>query len=391
MARVLITGGRAPAALELSRQFHEAGHTVFAADSSPWILSGASRAVSRSFRLPEPRSRPNDFMSEIARIVGTEKIDIVIPTCEEVFYVGRFKEALGETARIFCPDIETLRQLHGKWEFSQLVHEQAGFGTAIQSPQSWLLLGSADIPALPIPAGDLVFKPVYSRFAVETLIRPSSGKAMAAEISADRPWMAQRWISGRELCSYSVCSNGIVRAQALYQPTWRAGKGAGIFFEPRTNPEIGRFVEAVARHFDITGQIAFDFIEDGAGRIFVLECNPRATSGVHLFGPELPNVFVGGTEGDAPPVNPRPRMVAPAMILFGGLGVLRGNNPPGGARRLWRDFRRGCDVLWSWRDPFPAFYSLLGAAAFYRKARKNGVSITAATTLDIQWDGGIME
>ena len=35
MARVLITGGRAPAALDLARKFDAAGRTVFAADSAP--------------------------------------------------------------------------------------------------------------------------------------------------------------------------------------------------------------------------------------------------------------------------------------------------------------------------------------------------------------------
>ena len=56
-----------------------------------------------------------------------------------------------------------------------------------------------------------------------------------------------------------------MQAHALYEPTWRAGKGAGIFFEPRSVPAIERFVAGLARHFNLTGQVAFDFIEDYAG------------------------------------------------------------------------------------------------------------------------------
>lgn len=389
MARILITGGRAPAALELSRQFHEAGHIVFVADSVPWMLSASSRAVSGSFRLPEPRNRPGDFAAEIGRIIQAQEIEIVIPTCEEVFYVGQFRDRLGGAARIFCPDIDILRRLHSKWEFARFIDEQEGFGTTVRSPQSWLLGDPGQIGSLPVPAGDLVFKPVYSRFGVETLIRPRHESAMAADISAGRPWVAQRWVTGRELCSYSVCSNGVVRAHALYQPTWRAGKSAGIFFEPQSVPEIERFVEGIARHLNLTGQIAFDFIEDGTGGISVLECNPRATSGVHLFGPELADAFIGDAGVGITGVPPLPRMVAFAMILFGVPSILRGNSLSGETGRFWRDFRRAQDVLWSWRDPVPALYSLLGAGSFAWRGWRKGVSVTAATTIDIQWDGGI--
>ena len=386
MARILITGGRAPAALDLARKFTAAGHTVFAADSAPWMLCGASRAVLDSFRLPEPKHHPYDFALQLARIVERERIELVVPTCEEVFYVGRFKTLLSDRARVFCPDIDILRNLHSKWEFASLVQREAGFGSIVHAPESWRITGGADIFTLPAPSDQLVFKPIYSRFAVETLIRPKREQALAIAAAPDRPWLAQRCIDGRELCSYSVCLNGELQAHALYEPTWRAGKGAGIFFEPRSVPAIARFVEGLARHFNLTGQIAFDFIEDDAGRIFVLECNPRATSGVHLFDDHLADAFLAPGATIQP--HPAPRMVAPAMMLLGGASVLRSRHLAYGWQRLWRDFRRGRDVLWSASDPWPALYSLLGAAAFSWRGLRHGVSATAATTLDIEWDGG---
>jgi hypothetical protein len=388
MARILITGGRAPAALDLARKFDAAGHTVFAADSAPWMLCGASRAVHDSFRLPEPKHHPYDFALQLARVIERERIDVVVPTCEEVFYVGRFKTLLSERARVFCPDIDILRSLHSKWEFTRLVEREAGFGGIVHAPESWRITGGADISTLPAPSDQLVFKPVFSRFAVETLIRPAAETLRAIGPSAERPWLAQRCIEGRELCSYSVCLDGAVQAHALYEPTWRAGKGAGIFFEPRAVPAIARFVEGLARHFNLTGQVAFDFIEDYAGRIFVLECNPRATSGVHLFDADLAGAFLA--PGTTAQPQPRPRMVAPAMMLFGGMSVLRSRHLAYDWQRLWRDFRRSRDVLWSAADPWPALYSLLGAAAFSWRGLRHGVSATAATTLDIEWDGGVI-
>ncbi|HZF32536.1 MAG TPA: carbamoylphosphate synthase large subunit [Candidatus Angelobacter sp.] len=390
MARILITGGRAPAALDLARQFHRSGHVVFAADSAPWMLCGASRAIAKSYRLPEPKRKPHEFAAEVARICGTEAIDLIIPTCEEVFYLGRFKDDLEAHARVFCPGIEDLHRLHSKWEFATLVRETGGFGSSVRSPDSWRLTDAADIRSLPEPPEKLVFKPVYSRFAVETMIRPDLARAMGVDIRADRPWIAQSCILGREFCSYAVARDGIVRAQAIYEPTWRAGKGAGIYFEPRSIPAIDRFVAGLARHFDLSGQIAFDFIADASGELFVIECNPRATSGVHLFDGDLAPAFLPDSGLALRPIEPRPtpRMVASAMIPFGALQALRGGHVRSDAARLCRDFGRARDVIWSWRDPYPAFYALVGAAAFSWKAMQHRVSATAATTLDIAWDGG---
>ena len=82
--------------------------------------------------------------------------------------------------------------------------------------------------------------------------------------------------------------------------------------------------------------------------------------------------------------------VASAMALLGSASVLRSRHLAYDWQRLWRDFRRGRDVLWSASDPWPALYSLLGAAAFSWRGLRHGVSATAATTLDIEWDGGVI-
>ena len=122
-------------------------------------------------------------------MIERERIDVVVPTCEEVFYVGRFKTLLSERAQVFCPDIDSLRSLHSKWEFASLVERAAGFGSIVQAPESWRITGGADISTLPAPSDQLVFKPVYSRFAVETLIRPKARTA-ARDLAQRRAAMA---------------------------------------------------------------------------------------------------------------------------------------------------------------------------------------------------------
>jgi len=89
VANVLLTGGRAPATLELARIFHSAGHQVFLAESVSGSLTANSRAVAASFLIPPPRQQPKDFIRALIEIICQNKIDLLIPTCEEAFHVAR--------------------------------------------------------------------------------------------------------------------------------------------------------------------------------------------------------------------------------------------------------------------------------------------------------------
>src|SRR5688500_4557008 len=92
MSNILLTGGRAPASLQLARVFHRAGHTVFMAESLRGHLSAPSNAIEKNFIVPPARQQTEAFIKAIAKIVIENKIDLLIPTCEEVFYIARGRE-----------------------------------------------------------------------------------------------------------------------------------------------------------------------------------------------------------------------------------------------------------------------------------------------------------
>jgi glutathione synthase/RimK-type ligase-like ATP-grasp enzyme len=379
--RVLITGGRAPVALDLARRFAASGAEVFVADSAPCFLAGSSRSVRRAFRVPAPRSQPQEFADAIAAIAREQRIDLIVPTCEEVFYLARFAAQLSRCAPLFCPDFAVLEQLHDKWRFTQLA---ARLG--IDVPESWLLREPRDLGALPLPARALVFKPVFSRFAVHTLVRPSLHALARIQLSPQRPWLAQRFVGGSELCTYSVARDGALRAHVTYRPRWRAGTvGSSYYFEPLARPAVERTVAEIVAALSYTGQISLDFIETPDGRIVALECNPRATSGLHLFGPSdpLPAAFNGVAAPTARPTNGRPSMLAPAMAVLGAPRALR----TGQLLRLAADFRAARDAIWSRDDPFPSLYLYFGLGAFVALGVLHGISPVTASTRDIEWDG----
>ena len=86
--RVLITGSRSYAALEMARHFKGAGWEVYAADCVRFPVCRGSRAVTQSFLLPSPRQDLRGFVDGLIRIIKQYRIDLLMPSSEEIFYIA---------------------------------------------------------------------------------------------------------------------------------------------------------------------------------------------------------------------------------------------------------------------------------------------------------------
>lgn len=380
---VLILGARAPACLEWARVFDAAGWRVTVADSLAWPLARASRAAHGFLRLPEPRRSPARWTEAIAQAVRREGITLVLPTCEEAFYLSHGRDRI--PCRVFTSGFALMHRLHHKGWFAEMTR-----GWPVQAPTTVLLRSPADLAPLRAASRDWVFKPAYSRFATQTLIRPAPPRLDAVRPTEAQPWVAQRFVAGREHCSYSLLVDGRVTAHACYHPRYRVGRGSGIWFEPTDPAPVRALVERLGAETGYTGQLAFDVIEAADGRCHVLECNPRATSGVHLLGgrPEaLVAALLGeGGEGGTAVLggDGAPRAVALAMLLFAA--------PRHGlTRRFWRDYAAAADVVTRPGDRAPLPAQWLGLAEVTGRALARGIGLLPAATADIEWDGQPMD
>ena len=165
--QVLILGARAPACLEWARAFRATGWEVTAADSLAWPLVRSSVAIDRYVRLPEPRGNPTGWIEELTRLVEKHAIDLIVPTCEEAFYLSNGLSALQSHCRVFVASTPIMHRLHHKFQFSELAAQ-----LPINAPESVLLESLESVQAMSGESRDWVFKPAYSRFANHTLIRP---------------------------------------------------------------------------------------------------------------------------------------------------------------------------------------------------------------------------
>jgi predicted ATP-grasp superfamily ATP-dependent carboligase len=261
---ILITGARSFAALDLARIFRSAGMQVVCADSMEKAVSRYSGKVSRFYKIASPAFQFETFVSDLQKIIAEEKIDLIIPTCEEIFYIAKAKERLA--TNVFAESFERLEVLHNKWKFYELLCK-FGFST----PETNLWKGDTR-------DGKWILKPIYSRFAAKVQVIEGTWPKWE---DPSNPLIAQRYIEGEKLCSYSICHEGRLNAHGVYKVLHSMGIGSAICFQSVQAPDVDDFIHRFVAEIGFTGQIAFDFIR--ADKLYCLECNPRATSGVHLF------------------------------------------------------------------------------------------------------------
>jgi hypothetical protein len=359
MPTVLILGARAPIALEMARSFSAAGCKVIMADSLRLTLARWSNCVDAYYTLPAPNKNPIHFIEVLNTIIQTEKIDHLIPTCEEVFYVSMYKASLH--CNVWTADFKLMDALHNKHTFI----EQA---TPIFSVPKTIRV--SDFTQWK-QAKDFVFKPIYSRFASHVLINKDAPYCKGKITDASK-WIAQERIFGKEICVYTIWEEGELKGYAAYHPSIRIGKGSGIYFEPHSNDALMKQVQSFGESIKYTGQLCFDFIVNESGA-YVLECNPRGTSGAHLLNTQLADCFLRkdyfATNLDTT------FSIKGAILLTKPLAVLT------------KRFHSSTDVVLKWKDLLPALLQPISLMEIAYIKFKHNTSWLGATTGDIEWNG----
>ncbi len=389
--RILLTSSRAPVTLHLIRVLAQAGHTVYATDTFTPTLGSHSRYLKRHYTTPPPRYAPAAFAAALLRIIRSHQIEMLIPTSEEIFYIARYHELLGAATYVYSEPLHVLNGWHHKAFFQR---RAATLG--LPTPRSVLLHSRADLEASLPDFPRYLLKPVYSRFGTRIITNTApqrTSEALAAcQPSVQDPWILQEYVSGEPLCSYSTLHYGRITAHCAYTIPHRYGNSSsGTAFVSVDGEETFAIVQKLGAAIQFTGQLSFDYIRTAEGQLLLLECNPRATSGLHLIAPHY---LVGGllNPHQAAWIEPagQQAQLAPLVIL-GSLGYLRRNLlRPRGWHAAWRtlaEARRVPDIIYSRTDRRPALMQLLVWRRFARRARQFNLSLLQATTDEIEWNG----
>ncbi|EAU81578.2 carbamoylphosphate synthase large subunit [Coprinopsis cinerea okayama7 len=374
-----------------------------------------SKVVSASYQVPAPREDPEGFITEIMNAIHASDIDLVIPMHEEIFFLAEAAQTNEELRRkLLAPDFRTLVTLHNKWQFSRFLSK-----LGLRVPTSRLCRTYECIQDLDQDK-EWALKPVYGR-AASNVFHLKPGKPLPGreeiDVSEETHYIAQEWTKGQRYCTYSVLQDGRVAALAAYpvkdtidgklsrfalvvQQTYPVLGSSCVYFESIEKESIRDYMGKLAAGLPgVSGQIALDLIELDDGSLVAIECNPRATSGIHLYSgtAKLALALTCRCPVDEPAsdnlpdhVAPPPRAkrkVAPGMLMW---------KPFPSDQKTWaivgeyaghmKRLVASRDVIWSWRDLLPSLMQPFLLTSYYEICREKGLKLPTMFQYDLVWE-----
>lgn len=375
---VLITGARAPVTLHLCRMFYKRNINVFAADSTAYPISKVSNSISKFFLLPSPKYNTPSFVEEINRLIQEYSIDLIIPTCEETFYISKFKQEL--KCEVLVDNISNLALLHNKLKFIEFAKK---FGLKIPFTIDTNNIEIAKEKITLSSYNQFVLKPIYSRFS-DRVKFTTKEHLISNDYAWEPGWIIQQRIEGIQYCSYSIAQNGKLLAHTNYKTEFTAGLGATIAFDHIDIPPIHNFVSEIVKELNFSGQIAFDFIMDKNGDLFPIECNPRATSGLHLFSDDVIDAMIGKVNFKLITPDTHKKFTIKLALLLYGFTHWKSISS---FKKWFKTFITHSDIVYHKTDRQPFFYQFYSMYQLCKNSKKEGRSLLEQTTFDISWDG----
>lgn len=374
---ILLSTARSYITLDLARKLKRAGHYVVVADTTSSDVTNFSNSIDKHLIYPSPRFHPEEFINSLIEIIQKERIDFYIPIWEEIYVVAKYKDKI--PCAVFCTSFDSIIELHSKWHYMEKLK-----ALQIPAPQTYLIKNKEDLDCLPRDR-TFAIKASYSR-ASQNLYKLSPSDPLPPLVFDPlNPWIAQEWIEGAKHCTYSLCREGKVLAHATYPVGYSIDNNSCLVFTAVNHPAIEEWVSRFAKLVNWTGHLSFDFIQASDGTLYTIECNPRATSGLHLFPPEerIDQALLGtSTELIKPPVGYSQQIVM-GMLLFG----WRSLKTWGEWKDFFYTFFHTQDIVFRWNDPKP-FLSMPWVMLNYLAwMRKYHISLIQAYTYDIDWNG----
>lgn len=375
--RVLVTGGRFPGATGLVRALHAAGATVDAADAYQLAPALHSGAVAQRHVVAATARQPVQFARDVAAIVSDRRIDLVVPSFEEGFYLANYA-ALVPTP-IFAPDFATIVRLHNKANFHEVCGE-----LGVPTPETIVAADREQLRKAVTAFDTYLARPSFSRGGTNLL---SNFGARAGEHSpddfmptADNPWIVQEFVEGTDACSLSIARNGRIVVHCTYEPVIAAGGGWSIKLSSIEDFGARAIAEKICAAFGVNGFIGFDYRRTPDGRFVMIECNPRTSAGIFLIPPEWVGETVLGNPDTSHTV-PAGRSVQYDFDLID-RGIVR---LP--ARELLKTLLTTPDAFLKPGDVMPALCFFISNYHWAQVAKREHIDADHAFIGDISWDG----
>jgi predicted ATP-grasp superfamily ATP-dependent carboligase len=375
---VLITLGRLPKCLDIARSFHKLGWRVIVAEPFAWHLTRMSNVVAKTCRITAPDTDREKYLTELADIIKQEGVTLVVPVSEEILHLSFLRDRLPDGVTLYAMPSALLLRLHNKRTFIDVCRE---IGVSVPETARLDEEGASAIAA----EGDFITKPIFSCSGRGVTFHERGDTLPTADTAA--PVIVQRWVKGNVLSTFSIARSGDVLTTVVYRGAVMSGSVSVVFERvaetQACNIAIRQWVNQFVKALNFTGFISFDFVEDTAGHVHAIECNPRATSGAHFVHID-----------DLARAVADPAMTSSAMryrdetLLQQFYPCLTEVQKAMFTPRffpLLKMFLKASDVTWSWRDPVPFWTMTFTASQIIWLSIKHKATFGEVATLDVGW------
>ncbi len=370
---VLLTLGRMPKGLDLARGFAAAGCDVYVADPHANHISRYSNSVKECFTVTAPNDSADDFVDDLLNIVKDKAIDIVVPISEESVYTAKLKVRLPEHVIFFGPGFDVARRLHDKYEFNRYLVE-----LNLPAPET-ALLGTDEANEL-VQQHDVIVKPIHASAGID-IITVNQGDSLPS--ATNRPSLVQQQLRGRLLTSLSVAKDGQCLQTGIYEGRIFTGSVAIAFERVNDAEVVQEFAKRFIEDSHYTGFISFDVFIENDNNAYAIECNPRLTSGIHLFNTtDVARAIM--SEAVHPEIALRERLSF--QHFWPALGTTEMSLIKGGPfKHNLKHFLKSSDVTWSRHDIKPFLMMNFCSGEILKKYFFDKMSLGEASITDIEW------
>ena len=370
----LLTVGRFPKALTLARGLHRHGVRVLVADPLKRQLCSVSRSVSKNYQVAAPNTDVRAWERDILEIIDREQVTDLVPVSEEVCHVANLAPKLPAHVRYVGPSTPWIAQWHDKLAFVSHAIDRGVTAPSVfttTDPEARALVRQTECVLKPrrgCSGTDISFIPPGSS------LPPPSNELLV-----------QRKVEGTHLYTISWVEDGQVMTTASYRGSTHSGTVAVGFQSAPTPFSVKQWIEQFVADTGTTGFLSFDFILDRGGIPWGIECNPRASSGIHLIDEAWLGAAVMGeasTPASITPAGKRAQWSYSTLTeAYKHLWRLRAPQ----LLRCLRDLLVSRDVVWSWRDPLPFLLMTPLCWEFIWKSIRERMPIGDASQCDIAW------
>ncbi len=325
-----------------------------------------SKSVTRCRVVDSPHPDPGNYCEQLAGICDDEAVDLVVPVSEESVYVSALRD---RGLPVFSMGQSKTLELHDKARFIRLAES---FHMPV--PRTALANESPDFTR----STSFVSKPRFSCSG-----RGIRVHAAGVNVQADEQTVLQEQLHGEHQSIFCVARDGQLAAWAVYRPTLIDGSVSIAFESAPDSAAVVDWAKRFVGEINHTGLISFDFIVEDDGRSLPIECNPRATSGIHFLTPEtlLAAIVGDGSRLDMKPL-PEQRLKESyscfTRLLASAFSLER-------FRSIANVMRSSRDITWQRSDPWPFLLMTVNSWRIIAKAMSREHSFASASVADVEW------